>query len=125
MNVKQGTLLTREGFDHGRPHCYPDISLPFVHAHRPRRLPFPCCLPAVHPDSRIAQIWTVIADIIGSAIFALDIAMNFHTGFVVRKGFRRALVMDKALIAKYYILHGTFLLDFLATVPIIPEVRTA
>ena len=56
-------------------------------------------------------------------IYVLDIVYNFRTAFIVVHNLRRCVVRDPALIAEYYVRHGTFWPDLLAALPIVPEVR--
>lgn len=53
-----------------------------------------------------------------------DIFMGFSTGFVVIYNLRRKVIRDPALIAEYYMRYSTFILDLLAALPVIAEVRS-
>ena len=54
--------------------------------------------------------------------FWIDIFMGFTTGFVPTYNLKRMIVMQPRLIAEYYVVHGTFICDFIAALPIIAEV---
>ena len=51
-----------------------------------------------------------------------DILMRFRMGFCVVYNLKRELIMDGGLIAHFYVLHNTFITDFIAAVPAIAEV---
>ena len=57
------------------------------------------------------------------AFYWADIFMRFRMGFCVVYNLKRELIMDGGLIAHYYVRHDTFLIDFIAACPAIPEVR--
>ncbi|KDD75349.1 hypothetical protein H632_c729p1 [Helicosporidium sp. ATCC 50920] len=69
--------------------------------------------------------WFTIADSIGSAAYIIDILAGFHSAFVLRWAFKARLVTHGAAVARYYVLHGDFFLDFMATLPIVPEIVLA
>jgi hypothetical protein len=46
------------------------------------------------------------------------------TGLVIVHNLRQAVVMDRKIVAKHYMLHGTFIIDILATAPLWVEVWT-
>lgn len=48
-------------------------------------------------------------------LYLLDVLAAFHTGFVVRHDVRQALVLRPALVARYYVRHGSFLSDVVAS----------
>ncbi len=50
--------------------------------------------------------------------------MGFSTGFVVIYNLRRKVIRDPALIAEYYIRYSTFIIDLVAALPLIAEVRS-
>ncbi|KAL4442414.1 hypothetical protein ABPG77_004998 [Micractinium sp. CCAP 211/92] len=66
--------------------------------------------------------WFNGVDIAGTVCYIGDIFMGFHTGFVAAYDVRRALVMEGSSVAHYYIWHGHFMTDLVATLPIIPEI---
>lgn len=57
------------------------------------------------------------------AFYWVDIFMRFRMGFCVVYNLKRELIMDGGLIAHFYVRHDTFLTDFIAACPAIPEVR--
>lgn len=56
-------------------------------------------------------------------VYWVDIGMRFRMGFCVVYNLKRELIMDGGLIAHFYVRHDTFLLDFLAALPSIAEVK--
>ena len=52
----------------------------------------------------------------------LDLMMGFCLGFTVEHNLKRRVIMRPDLIARYYLLHNTFLTDFFSAMAIIPEV---
>ncbi|KAL4447902.1 hypothetical protein ABPG75_005121 [Micractinium tetrahymenae] len=66
--------------------------------------------------------WFNVVNIVGTALYVGDILMGFHTGFIAAYDVRRALVMEGPKVAHFYIWHGHFLTDAIATMPIIPEI---
>jgi hyperpolarization activated cyclic nucleotide-gated potassium channel 2 len=100
----------------------------------------PMQIPLIHPESRFKIYWevyllimtvavTIVAplmvvfqltmtplllafDILVTISFAIDIVIQFNTGFMVRQ----EMVTDRKVIAKRY-LKGWFFLDLLATLP--------
>ncbi len=48
--------------------------------------------------------------------------MGFVTGFVVIYNLRRRVIREPMSIAEYYVRYGTFVPDFLASLPTIAEV---
>ncbi len=57
-------------------------------------------------------------------VFTLDMVSNFNTGLVIVNSLRQAVVLDRKLVAVHYVVRGTFVIDFLATVPLWVEVRS-
>ena len=55
-------------------------------------------------------------------IYWVDVIMGFVTGFVVIYNLRRRVIREPMSIAEYYVRYGTFLPDFLASLPTIAEV---
>ena len=55
-------------------------------------------------------------------IYWVDVIMGFVTGFVVIYNLRRRVIREPTSIAEYYVRYGTFLPDFLASLPTIAEV---
>lgn len=49
-----------------------------------------------------------------AGFYVVDILVGFHVGFVVRHDVRRLLVTDGRLVARYYVQHGQFLVNFIA-----------
>jgi hypothetical protein len=60
-----------------------------------------------------------------AVIFTMDIIVTFCTGLVIVHNLRQAVVMDRKIVAKHYLLHGTLAIDVLATGPLWVEVRSA
>lgn len=58
-------------------------------------------------------------------IYWVDVIMGFVTGFVVIYNLRRRVIREPMSIAEYYVRYGTFLPDFLASLPTIAEVCSA
>lgn len=109
-------------------------------------------LPVIDPTSRLASIWTyvntitdmtytsfivplsmafndytrvngwTVLDLIGSGVFILDIFMEFHIGFMVRWGTENVTILDGLEVAKYYMLQGTFVIDFFASLPVVLQI---
>lgn len=69
--------------------------------------------------------WLSGCDWFGSAVYILDIVVNFNTGIVVTWGSRAVVVRDARTCAWYYIRHGTFVVDFVATIPFVVQVAVA
>ncbi|RMZ52856.1 hypothetical protein APUTEX25_000975 [Auxenochlorella protothecoides] len=69
--------------------------------------------------------WITYMDMVGSAIYVADMLLNFSSAFVVQWDLKHMLIMDGRHVASYYVLHGGFLVDLVATLPIIPEVIIA
>lgn len=65
--------------------------------------------------------WIPYLDVIAGVIIICDIFFNFHCGFIVVWNYRRKLVMQGDLIARFYIWHGTFLVDVLSIAPWVAE----
>ena len=57
------------------------------------------------------------------ALYSLDVFLNLHIGFVLSKSMRQRLLMDGRQVAHLYLFHGTLIVDVLAIIPVIPEVR--
>ncbi|GAB4822678.1 hypothetical protein N2152v2_009724 [Parachlorella kessleri] len=69
--------------------------------------------------------WLTYADIVGTFCYIVDIVMGFQVGFVVRYDVRRRLVKNGFKVAYYYVYHGQFLVNFIACMPVIPEIITS
>lgn len=54
-------------------------------------------------------------------VYALDMLVQFHTGFFVTWDLETRVVTDGRQVAKYYVKHGTFVVDALATAPIVMQ----
>lgn len=54
-------------------------------------------------------------DVVGTAFYVADMCLNFSVGFVVQYDVQRALVMEGRKVAAFYIRHGTFVVDFIAS----------
>lgn len=72
-------------------------------------------------DYSKVNAWTIL-DLIGSGVFVLDIFMEFHIGFMVRWDTENVTILDGLEVAKFYVLQGSFLVDFFASVPIIIQI---
>lgn len=59
---------------------------------------------------------------LAAGIFSLEIVLRFCTGIVIVSRMRRALIMDRRIVALHYILHGPFLLDLAVTATLWAEV---
>ena len=60
-----------------------------------------------------------------AVIFTIDIITTLCTGLVIVYNLRQAVVMDRKIVAKHYLLHGTLSIDIIATGPLWVEVGTA
>lgn len=58
--------------------------------------------------------WTSILDYGVGLFFIIDLFLSFHVGFLATYNIRKILVLKGRLIAKYYIIHGSFVIDFLS-----------
>jgi hypothetical protein len=56
--------------------------------------------------------WLTITDIVGTSFYAVDMVMEFHTGFVAAYDIRRQLVLRRGFVAENYIRRGAFFVDF-------------
>ncbi|PRW57335.1 Potassium channel AKT1 [Chlorella sorokiniana] len=65
--------------------------------------------------------WLTVMNMIGSAIYILDLIMGFHQGVVVRWDSRAVIVLDGRMVARYY-MGSDFWLDLIATVPSVVQV---
>eukprot|EP00889_Picochlorum_renovo_P001915 jgi/Picre1/28945/NNA_004339.t1 len=54
--------------------------------------------------------------------YCLSLILPFHIGFMVRWDMEHVTITDGIAVAKRYILHGTFAIDFLASLPVILQV---
>ena len=72
-------------------------------------------------DYSTLNAWTIL-DLIGSSIFVLDLFIEFHIGFMIRWDSESVIIMDGREVAKSYIKYGTFVIDFLASLPIIVQI---
>lgn len=61
-------------------------------------------------------------DYIGSIIYIMDLFFEFHIGFIVRWDQSSITITDGHLVAKHYVQHGTFWIDFIASLPIIAQI---
>ncbi len=64
-----------------------------------------------------------ITDTVGLFVFAVDMWARFNAGLVISNNMRKAVVMDRVLVAEQYILRGPFVFDILTIVPLCIEVR--
>jgi hypothetical protein len=117
---------------------------------KPRRSIF--FIPIAGPCSRFANIWGTIAtandfsytafivplslafndysainaywylDLIGSSIYILDLLIQFHVGFIVRWDTSSVTITDGIQVAKNYMGHGTFWVDFIAILPFFGQI---
>eukprot|EP00887_Chlorella_sp_A99_P004770 scaffold4.g4770.t1 len=76
-------------------------------------------LPMLSPGAQFT--FFNVVNVAATALYVGDMAMGFHVGFVAAHDVKRALVMEGAKVADYYVRHGSFLADLLATLPIVPE----
>ena len=58
-----------------------------------------------------------------AGIFSVEIVLRFCTGIVIVNRMRRALIMDRQIVALHYVLHGSFLLDLAVVATLWAEVR--
>jgi hypothetical protein len=58
-----------------------------------------------------------------AGIFSIEIVTRFCTGIVIVNRMRRALIMDRRIVALHYMLHGPFLLDLAVVATLWAEVR--
>ena len=58
-----------------------------------------------------------------AGIFSVEIVTRFCTGIVISNRMRRALIMDRRIVALHYVLHGPFLLDLAVTATLWAEVQ--
>ncbi len=72
-------------------------------------------------DYTKVNTWTIL-DLIGSGVFVLDIFMEFHIGFMVRWDTENVTILDGLEVAKFYVLEGSFVVDFLASIPVILQI---
>ncbi len=55
--------------------------------------------------------WLTITDIVGTSFYAMDMVIEFHTGFVAAYDIRRQLVMRRGFVAENYIRRRAFFFD--------------
>jgi hypothetical protein len=60
-----------------------------------------------------------------AVVFTVDMITTLCTGLVIVHNLRQAVVMDRKIVAKHYLLHGTLSIDIIATGPLWVEVGTA
>ncbi|KAK9792471.1 hypothetical protein WJX73_000921 [Symbiochloris irregularis] len=65
--------------------------------------------------------WIPYIDTLAGAVILLDIFFNFHCGFYVVWNFKRRLILQGDLIGRFYLWHGTFVIDILSIIPWIAE----
>ena len=63
-----------------------------------------------------------IIDYVGSLIYVVDIFIEFHVGFIVRWESSCITIQDGPSVAWHYFRHGTFWIDFVATLPVIGQI---
>ncbi|CAG9460821.1 unnamed protein product [Pedinophyceae sp. YPF-701] len=61
--------------------------------------------------------WASVCDFVAGVIFIANLIIQFSIGWVVTNKLRRKLVMNGRDSGQFYILRGTFLIDFLAILP--------
>ena len=66
-----------------------------------------------------------LADYVGSCIYVLDIIFEFHIGFLVRWDASTLNITDGPLVAWNYVRHGTFVIDFIASLPLIAQIAVS
>lgn len=79
---------------------------------------------AFNTSYTIFSAYTII-DAIGSITYFIDIIMGFITGFAVRWDFQTLILLDGPTVAKYYMKHGSFIIDTLALLPAIVQIILA
>ncbi|KAL4451688.1 hypothetical protein ABPG75_007350 [Micractinium tetrahymenae] len=66
--------------------------------------------------------WLDVLDFVGSLIYFSDIFLGFHTGVVARWDTRAVVVRDGRQAARFYMWHGTFLVDMIASLPALAQI---
>jgi len=66
--------------------------------------------------------WVTITDFVAAILFTTDMVAAFSTGLVVVYNLQQAVVMDRRMVAKHYVVRGTFVIDLLATAPLWVEI---
>ena len=59
-----------------------------------------------------------ITDTVGLCVFSVDMWARFNAGLVISNNLRKAVVMDRLLVAEQYLLRGPFIFDILTFVPL-------
>lgn len=89
-------------------------------------LPRSCISLRVHLAASLllhAQVLTPFGRVsLAASIFSVEIVMRFCTGIVIVNRMRRALIMDRRIVALHYVLHGPFLLDLAVVATLWAEV---
>ncbi|KAI7838740.1 hypothetical protein COHA_007536 [Chlorella ohadii] len=70
-------------------------------------------------------LWLTIMDVIGSAIYFLDLWMGFQLGIIARWEGRVVIVQNWASSARFYMRRGTFWTDMLACLPIFAQIAVS
>jgi len=63
-----------------------------------------------------------VLDFIGGGIYLFDMFFQFHVGFMIRWQQETVTITDGIEIAKKYIRKGTFVIDFLAVLPLFVQI---
>ena len=63
-----------------------------------------------------------ISDTVGLFVLAVDMWARFNAGLVISNNVRKAVIMDRLLVAEQYLLRGPFVFDILTIVPLCIEV---
>ena len=63
-----------------------------------------------------------VLDYIGSAVYILDLFLEFHIGFLIRWDASSLTIIDGKRVAWNYFRHGTFWIDFIAVLPIFAQI---
>ncbi|KAL4433441.1 hypothetical protein ABPG77_010294 [Micractinium sp. CCAP 211/92] len=66
--------------------------------------------------------WLDVLDFMGSVVYFADILLGFHTGVVARWDTRAVVVRDGRQAALFYMWHGTFVVDFFASLPALAQI---
>ena len=62
--------------------------------------------------------WTAVVDFVAGWLYVLDVLVNLRVGYSVVHKLSRTVELDSTKSALFYINHGTFLVDFTATIPV-------
>ena len=66
-----------------------------------------------------------MVDFVAGLLFALDVAINFHVGYVAQQGMRTRAVTSRRGVARLYCLRGTLLVDVLSSLAWFAQVPAA